>query len=70
MAATHVNAIPVIAWVVENLKLPIGLQTTMYLSMASTTSDQRATSPVWQVKYTIHLHPTFTAKHTLLLTFA
>lgn len=45
MAMNQVKPIPPIACVDENLKLPIGLHTTIYLSIASTTSDHSATSP-------------------------
>lgn len=45
IAINQVKAIPPMACVDENLKLPIGLHTTIYLSMASTTNDQSATSP-------------------------
>jgi len=43
LAIIHVKAMPATAWFEENLKLPIGLHTTMYLSTASTTRDQRET---------------------------
>lgn len=45
-AMIQVNEHPIAAWVAVNLKLPIGLQTTMYLSTARTTRDQRETWPV------------------------
>lgn len=45
-AMIHVKAQPVAAWVAVNLKLPMGLQTTMYLSIARTTRDHRDTWPV------------------------
>lgn len=45
IAMNQVKPIPPSACVDENLKLPIGLQTTIYLSIASTTNDQSATSP-------------------------
>lgn len=45
-AITQVNAQPNEAWVAVNLKLPMGLQTTMYLSIARTTRDHKATCPV------------------------
>jgi hypothetical protein len=44
-AMIQVKATPAPAWVLVNLKLPMGLQTTMYLSTARTTRDHRATSP-------------------------
>ena len=44
-AMIQVKRTPAAAWVPVNLKLPMGLQTTMYLSTARTTRDQRATSP-------------------------
>jgi len=43
LAMIHVKIMPAKAWFEENLKLPIGLHTTMYLSTASTTRDQRET---------------------------
>lgn len=45
-AMIQVNAQPTAAWVALNLKLPMGLQTTMYLSIARTTRDHKATWPV------------------------
>lgn len=42
-AMIQVNAQPTEAWVAVNLKLPMGLQTTMYLSIARTTRDHRDT---------------------------
>ena len=42
-AMIQVKATPAPAWAAPNLKLPMGLQTTMYLSMASTTKDHRET---------------------------
>lgn len=45
-AITQVNAQPNEAWVAVNLKLPMGLQTTMYLSIARTTRDHKETWPV------------------------
>lgn len=46
LAMIQVKAQPVAAWDAVNLKLPMGLQTTMYLSTASTTRDHRETCPV------------------------
>lgn len=40
---TQVNPQPMAEWVPVNLKLPIGLQTTMYLSIAKTTRDHSDT---------------------------
>lgn len=45
-AMIQVNAQPTEAWVAVNLKLPMGLQTTMYLSIARTTRDHKETWPV------------------------
>lgn len=42
----HINVQPTEAWVMVNLKLFIGVQTTMYLSTARTTRDHKETSPV------------------------
>lgn len=39
------KATPMMAWFSPKRKLLMGLQTTTYLSMARTTSDQRAISP-------------------------
>lgn len=44
-AMNQVKAQPIAEWVAVNLKLPIGLHTTMYLSMAKTTRDHRDTWP-------------------------
>lgn len=43
LAIIQVNAQPAAEWVAVNLKLPMGLQTTMYLSIAKTTRDHRDT---------------------------
>lgn len=42
-AIIQVKAQPAAEWVAVNLKLPMGLQTTMYLSIAKTTRDHRDT---------------------------
>lgn len=43
IAISQVNPQPIAEWVAVNLKLPIGLQTTMYLSIAKTTRDHSDT---------------------------
>ena len=49
-AMIQVKLTPAAAWAPVNLKLPMGLQTTMYLSTARTTRDQRAISPAGREK--------------------
>ena len=59
-AMIQVKMTPATAWLPVNLKLPIGLQTTMYLSTARTTRDQRAIWPVdrqeGKRRYSLMLH--------------
>lgn len=54
-AMTQVRATPMMAWFSPKRKLLMGLHTTTYRSMASTTKDHRAISPARQSAFGQHV---------------